>query len=334
MKYKNITPIILKGGPLALAIVAITGTTHAANIAMSAGDAAGASSFSAGTNWTGGAAPSAGNTYSVGQDRLLRTPADASTSLTFLGDSLTLSGNGAIGDGRLLYKGTGTAAFQTTANITNLILNGGSIENAANTNGSTINIAGGVVNVTAASSIMRQSMNGPVVITSTLTGNGMLTLGGQNDNGASVTFNGLNTYTGNIVVTNGSGAGLILGATGSLAFAIGQSGINNNITGTGAGSATFNGAFVFDLTNAATILGSSWNIVGAASINETYAGTFVVRDQTGATWNQINDVWTSGSGTYQFSEASGILSVIPEPSALLLGALGLMTACGRRRRLD
>ena len=336
MKYHKITTLILKGSSLALAIVATTGLSHAAIITMTAGDTGTQSSFAAGTNWTGGLAPSIDNTYVVaGALQLVRTPADASTTLTFAGASLTLSGTGAIADGRLLYKGTGTAALQTTATIANLILNGGSIENGTNTNGSTFIIAGGVVNVTAASSIMRSSQNGPIVINSTLTGNGMLTVSGQVNNGASVTFNGANTYTGNLVVANPSGAGMILGATGSFTFAIGQSGINNNITGTGAAaSAAFNGGFVFDLTSAATTPGSSWTIVGASTLNETYdAVSFSVKDQTGTPWTQVNDVWTSGNGTYQFAEATGVVSVIPEPSSLLLGALGVMAVCGRRRRV-
>lgn len=332
MKYHKIIPSPGICTRLALTLAALTGMSHGAVVTMTGtGDAAGVASFSLGTNWTGAAAPSAGNTYVVAQNQVLRTPADASTSLTFAGDSLTLNGNGAVADGRLLYKGTAGAAIQTTINISSLILNGGSIENATNTNGSTMIIAGGVVNVTAASSIMRSSQNGPIVISSTLTGTGMLTVGGQLNNTATVTFSGANTYTGNIVVTNTGGAGMILGALGSFNFAIGQNGINNSISGTGAGSATFDGAFVMDLTNAAAT--GSWNIVSASSIAETYSASFAVKDQLGNTWSQVNDIWTSPTATYQFTESTGVLTAIPEPSALLLGALCIPVLLGRRHRV-
>lgn len=332
MKYNNIAPSPPKCASLVLAITAMAGMAHGAVVTMTGtGDSAGVSSFLLGTNWNGGSPPSSGNTYSVAQNQILRTPADASTSLIFGGDSLTLNGNGAVADGRLLYKGTAGAAIQTTITVSNLILNGGSIENATNTNGSSMIIAGGVVNVTAPSSIMRSSMNGPVVISSTLTGNGTLTVGGQSANNANVTFSGVNTYTGNIVVTNTGGAGLILGALGSFNFAIGLSGVNNGISGTGAGSATFDGSFVMDLTNAAPT--GAWNIVSAASIAEVYGGTFAVKDQLGNTWTQSNDIWTSPTGTYQFVESTGVLASIPEPSSLLLGALCLPALLGRRRRV-
>lgn len=332
MKYNNIVPSSPKVACIALAIAATAGMAHGAVVTMTGtGDAAGATSFSSGTNWTGAAAPSAGNTYVVAQNQVLRTPADASTSMTFAGDSLTLNGTGAVADGRLLYKATAGAAIQTTVTVSNLILNGGSIENATNTNGSTMIISGGVVNVTAASSIMRSSQNGPIVISSTLTGNGTLTVGGQLNNTATVTFSGVNSYTGNIVVTNTGGAGLILGALGSFNFAIGQSGVNNNISGTGAGSATFDGSFVMDLTNAPAA--GLWNIVSAASIAETYSATFAVKDQLGNTWSQVGDVWTSPGETYQFAESTGILSAIPEPSSLLLGVLGVSALFGCRRRV-
>jgi len=332
MKYNNIIPPSPGITLLALAIATMTGMSQGAVVTMTGtGDGLGASSFSLGTNWTGAAAPSSGNTYVVAQNQVIRTPADASTSMTFAGDSLTLNGNGAIADGRLLYKGTAGSAIQTSVSISNLILNGGSIENAANTNGSTMIITGGVVNVTAASSIMRSSQNGPIVISSTLTGNGTLTVGGQLNNTATVTFSGVNTYTGNIVVTNTGGTGLILGALGSFNFAIGLSGVNNSISGTGAGSATFDGSFVMDLTNAAPT--GTWNIISAASIAETYSGSFAVKDQLGNTWTQLNDVWTSPGGTYQFTESTGVLASIPEPSSLLLGALCVPALLGRRRRV-
>ncbi len=83
--------------PLAALIVAAQSvTSNAANFVMSGNDAIGASSFNSGVNWTGGAAPAAGNTYQTSAF-LLRTPGN-STSLTFAGDSLEVQDGGNLRD--------------------------------------------------------------------------------------------------------------------------------------------------------------------------------------------------------------------------------------------
>ena len=66
-------------------------TANAANISMTGSDGFGATSFNAGLNWAGGAAPSAANNYFTG-GFLLRTPT-ASGNFTFAGNSLTIQPN-------------------------------------------------------------------------------------------------------------------------------------------------------------------------------------------------------------------------------------------------
>src|SRR4051794_27555218 len=63
-------------------------SSRAANIVMNGSDALGTSSFNTGLHWTGGVAPTAGNTYQT-STFLLRTPTNA-TPVTFAGDSLEL----------------------------------------------------------------------------------------------------------------------------------------------------------------------------------------------------------------------------------------------------
>src|ERR1035438_900363 len=90
---------------------------QADNILMNGSDSSGQSSFNAGTHWTGGAAPTAGNTYDTTSAYTLRTPITAGT-YTFAGDSLTLTGPGTTtaGGGRFDF-----AAPTSTIIIANLI---------------------------------------------------------------------------------------------------------------------------------------------------------------------------------------------------------------------
>lgn len=99
------------------AIVFTANAAFGAAITMSGDDGFGQSSFNAGTNWTGGAAPVAGNAYST-YGRLLRTPTTGSP-ITFAGDSLTIDPRTAES---LLFKGTNTAI-----SVADLRLNGGLI---------------------------------------------------------------------------------------------------------------------------------------------------------------------------------------------------------------
>ena len=82
LKAQTLKGIILAGFILFVG----AGLTRGATIVMDASDAINTSSFNSGLNWTGGAAPAAGNAYQTSTN-LLRTPLNA-TAATFAGTSL------------------------------------------------------------------------------------------------------------------------------------------------------------------------------------------------------------------------------------------------------
>jgi|GEM_PF-6779599 len=133
-----------------------------------------------------------------------------------------------------------------------------------------------------------------------------------------------NSFTGNVTIDDG--AFLELAEGSRMDFLIGGDGVNNHIGG--AGEAAINGQFIFDLSGASTTIGDEWAIVDAAAYS--FGGNFSILGFTkdGLNWQRNN------FGTlYNFSETTGVLAVVPEPSTILLsaaGGLGLLLL--RRRR--
>lgn len=269
------------------------------------GDTLGQSSFAAGTHWSNGLAPSAGNDYVVGIS-LLRTPADGN-SYTFAGDSLSI--NGPAGD--FGYKGVGNTGVIT---VNNLILNGGLIRQIQGAT-DVFKLAG---NLSVVADSQLYAKQGPIEVSSVISGSATLTNPGSDGAGRTLhILSPANTFTGNLV-NNGR---LRLADDAVLNFVIGASGVNNSVSGNGAEN-VFEGDFVFNLSGAGTTNGDSWSVVSAA--NKSYGTTFNV-----VGFSEASDVWSksvAGVGVYSFSEASGTLSlVVPEPTSLSVLALsGLM----------
>ena len=125
-------------------------------------------------------------------------------------------------------------------------------------------------------------------------------------NGGTLTLSGINTYTGNTTVNNGTS--LVLADNAQLRFAIGAtSGATNGLSG--AGSATLDGDFNIDtsLADAAPLASGTWILENLAAV---YGGTF--RVISGATaWTATGDVWTKTTGdkNYSFDEGTGILTM-------------------------
>jgi len=162
--------------------------------------------------------------------------------------------------------------------------------------------------------------------TGVISGVGNLTIAGTGETQFGSGSNLTNTYTGNTTLTETSS--LTLSDNAKLTFVIGANGVNNKIAGTGNQTLTLDGDFVFDLTGAAA--NCSWTIVDTASLNETFSSTFTIVGFT-----EVADVWTlvSGGTTYTFTESTGVLTAVPEPSTALLSGLGIATVLfGLRRR--
>ncbi|TAE77908.1 MAG: hypothetical protein EAZ65_04200 [Verrucomicrobia bacterium] len=232
----------------------------------------------------------------------------------------TINVNGGVVTTNKIYMGgsyTGGATYTATVN-----LNGGTLRAAQSQAQFLEGItsakvqAGGAIfdsnnfNITVAQALVADSASGGLE----KKGQGTLSLSGSN------------TYTGDTLVNNGT---LALSSTGGLKFLVGANNVSNKIGGTG--TVSIDGLFTFDLTSASTLVNSSWNIVDVANLNESFGANFGIAgftaDGGGLLWNG------SANGTnYQFSEATGVLSVVPEPAAAVLGGFGMLTLLRRRRQ--
>jgi len=87
------------------------------------------------------------------------------------------------------------------------------------------------------------------------------------------------------------------------------------------------GTWTFDLAGAGNDVGNSWQIISGAA---TYDSSLF--DIAG--FNEVSSgVWTGSANSviYEFDQGTGLLTVIPEPRAALLGSIGLLMLLRRRR---
>lgn len=168
--------------------------------------------------------------------------------------------------------------------------------------------------------------NGAGAFGNTITVDDVVNLTSVIKNGSGTwTLSGQNTYTGNTTINSGT---LILAEASETLFVIGLDGVNNQILG--SGTVQLDGAFVFDLNAAGTTLGDSWAVVDVTNLSETFGSSFEVKgftDMGSNIWKTVN-----AGTTYQFSEITGVLTVVPEPTTMLLLAVGLCSLAMRRRR--
>lgn len=243
------------------------------------------------------------------------------------GSGNTFSGGLEIQQGRVTFQPT-TGTYSTgTGAIT---LNG--VASADLNVGAVLNFGG--VATTEVSNALVIGSGGTITIgnsSSTITFSGAIS---GNSSGELLRIGAGNMIlTGNITnngdLTVSTNADTTLSDTSSTTFYIGANGINNGIKyGAGSADLFLDGEFVFDLTSASTTIGDSWSIVDSAFSNAVYSGTFAVNGFT----ETAAGIWTAG--TYEFSELTGNLSVVPEPGtyALLGGLLALTSVVLRRRR--
>jgi hypothetical protein len=320
---------------LAVALIAAAATSASAvTVNLTANNAIGASSFNANLSWSPAGAPSAGNDY-VTQGFLLRTPSTAG-SYTFAGDSLLVGGG--VGGGAFTPGLANNNAFLNktptgnTITVNNLILNGSSIRDGQSSV-ENWTLAGGLSVVGVGGNLICQETFN---LNSTISGSAPLYIGdfGNTDVGRVVKIgSSLNTYNGTITMmgTAANRSRLTFIDNSLMNFTIGASGINNAINRSGALSGTLqlDGDFAINLSGAGNTIGDNWLLVDNANLAETFSTTFTV-----AGFSDIGgDLWqTSANGaTYQFSEGTGILSVVPEPGTASLLALGAMALFAQRR---
>lgn len=261
----------------------------------------------------------------------------------------TSMGTFQIQEGSVVVVNSATALGNTTYGTT--VANGASLQFFNSTgseiaNSEQITLANGAeLAGTTATSI--NTLNGAITLSGGTakirvenSGTGTLKIGGaisgtggiEKISAGNLLLTATNTYTGNTTVTGGM---LTLDDNAELRFVIGADGVNNTIDG--VGNLVLNGDFRFDLTGASTIVGNSWQVLNVGTLTETFGGTFQALSTLGSFTNNAG-IWTitENSATYQFSQATGILTVVPEPStwgALLAAALFAMAFIRRRRRL-
>ena len=225
-----------------------------------------------------------------------------------------------VDEGTLVYTGSGTGASAKLKNTT--INDGGTLRLEGNAfDGAKRNVevnTGGTFELDGVDQTISFFTGGGSVVGE----NGaVLRIGGDNK---STTFSG--SVSGDLdLYAIGTGT-FTLADTSSVTFTIGANGVNNFIDGTG--NININGEFVFDLTGADLTVGNQWLIVNIASLNETFGGTFSI-----AGFTETDNIWSNGSNL-SFSEATGYLSVVPEPGAFafLIGAASIGFVMARRRR--
>ena len=134
----------------------------------------------------------------------------------------------------------------------------------------------------------------------------LLTVGGVTKSGAgTAVFSGVNTYTGNTFVDEGT---LELTSTSQMQFVVTDAPASNQITG--AGTATFDCTFNIDTSAVTGTTGYIWSLVDRASLTgESFGSNFSVAgfspELDGVTWTM-----SDSRGTWSFSEEFGELTLV------------------------
>jgi autotransporter-associated beta strand protein len=256
--------------------------------------------------------------------------------------SLNLAGNvdsGATGNRLLELSGTSTDANNISGSVSNgtatlAITKSGTgtweLSNATNSYTGATNVNGGklVVNGNISTSSLTTVASG-----ATLAGSG--TVGKTVINGTLAVGNspGQMDFTDTLVLAGTT----VMEIDGTLGAGVTGGHDFVNLTGAGAaGVLTYGGAMTLDI---GVIFGAgtySWNLFDMASETGTFATISLGDQYFGSLLDaDLNGIWdlTSGDNAWQFTESTGELglTVIPEPSAALLGGVGVLALLRRRR---
>ena len=194
------------------------------------------------------------------------------------------------------------------------------------------------------------TVSGGTLLVNNTTGSGTGS-GNVSINGGTLGGNG--TISGAVTLTSGSlnpGNSTGLLTVGSLILNAGTTNMEINDTGRGTtydaiditsggaiqlgGTLAFNFGNGADFTNATTFNLFAFNTTSSGNFSGITSAGYAA--YSGLTWTQSGDVWSATAGNGQmlnFSELTGDLSVIPEPSTWVLVALGLTVVTMLRRRV-
>jgi hypothetical protein len=276
---------------------------------LMADDAMGTSSFNTAGHWDDGMPPLPGMPY-ITQGYLLRTPnVNIDGYYNFEGDLLIVGQgdggganpfltDGSVNNNALINKTPGNPVI----NVNDLVLDGGTIRDGMGSTDAWALV--GNIYVASVGGLAAQSR---FDIMSTINGSGPLYIATNGNGDAARTiyiYSPFNTYNGSIFMRGADAAHcrLTFSEGSRMNFTIWESGLCNNISGTG--TATFDGVFSFDLWNAGTNVGDSWSLTSVSS--QTFGSTFSVEGFD----NMGGGIWTTNfNGThYQFNTNTGVLS--------------------------
>lgn len=262
---------------------------NAGNVTLIQADVIGQSSFDSRGNWSQAQPPDVSNDYFVGGDLeyFLRTPVSPE-NFTFAGHSLTLAG------GTLLLKATGAATF--TFNGGGLVLDGGGIRNANNPVGTLSTIAGVLTVGPKGGSLLLNE--GSIDFTAETTLNGPLST--QNRKWVAPKFFGQVTFGPEGKLAAAESATLVQTVKSVFTFDIGTPETSYLM---GNGGSLLKGSFVFKLGPEDLVPGNRWKIVD--TMKKEFQNSFSVEG-----FQEASGLWTSSDGKYQFSERTGVLSVV------------------------
>lgn len=329
--------IVRKGAPrdrrwgrclASLLAVAAASIAQAAPITMVQSNSTSGSSWLNTASWSDSAAPAAGNTYFVtGSTFTVRTPQSAAASYSFGGDSLT------VNNARLLFATLGGSNI-TINNLT--LTNGGMLSNGTTATQfllGTLAIDGSafVRLHTVAAEAGRN-----ITIASQITGSGSVGLiqkGTLSLTGVGNTFAGTWTVGGTMTIPDGTysnSSSLISTLVGSSA---GSLGLNSNVT-LNLWS-RFDVDYAWSTSGALTLAsngGAASAIIMTLDQNITVGSLSIAGSVLGQGTYDYTALSTAGFGDY-FTNSGGSITVVPEPNAIALLALGSMGVVFWSRRL-
>lgn len=216
-------------------------------------------------------------------------------------------GNVALNGGTLTQAATdGPGAYEGYQFLGNVTVGGSAASTIATTNGRANHLGANTQFIVA------DAVGGTDLTVSAGLKNPSADIGGiggltKSGTGAMV-LAGVNTYTGDTVVSDGT---LQLADDAQLRFVIGAaSGTNNSLSG--SGTAVIDGDFAIDTTAAAALSAGTWVLENVASLTGPYGASFQVVNTDGSPWSNTGDTWTKDGGagkTWTFDETTGTLTL-------------------------